>query len=138
MPKLTELLEKDPNIDVRIMAAFAIGEVESIKGADAVLAAIRNTKNPTADADLLARLLEAAGKIAAANAKDEKAKELGTAIVEALNTELNKKTDSSVDVARLGLTAVLRARPAGAEETVRKFLAYTDPNIVADALNQQT
>ena len=135
LPKLTELLEKDPNIDVRIMAAFAIGEVESIKGADALLAAIRNTKNPTADADLMARLLEAAGKIAAANAKDEKAKELGTAIVEALNTELNKKTDSSVDVARLGLTAVLRARPAGAEETVRKFLAYTDPNIVADALN---
>jgi cyclophilin family peptidyl-prolyl cis-trans isomerase/HEAT repeat protein len=82
-----------------------------------------------------ARLLEAAGKIAAANPNDPKSKELGAAIVNVLNEEEKKRSTPSTDVIRLGLTAVLRSRPAGAEETVRRFLAFTDPNIVADALN---
>ena len=159
---LVKLLEKDPSDDVRTMAAFALGEIESIKASDAILGAISSESDASTQAETrpsgsvpdeslrrgtllnsrvsarsatLARLVEAAGKIAAANAKDEKAKLLGAAVLNVLKTELEKQSAPDVDVLRLGLTAVLRARPAGAEETVRKFLAFTDPNIVADALN---
>ncbi|HYJ90186.1 MAG TPA: HEAT repeat domain-containing protein, partial [Pyrinomonadaceae bacterium] len=158
---LVGLLEKDASADVRTMAAFALGEVESIKAADAILKALNNSGavatqaetravasvpvaqvsdtlpngRVSARADTLARLVEAAGKIAAANPKDEKSKALGAAIVKVLEAELNKQSAPDTEVIRLGLTAVLRARPDGSEDTVRKFLAFTDPNIVADALN---
>jgi HEAT repeat protein len=73
IPTLVRLLETDKSADVRTMAAFALGEVESIKAVDAILSAI---KKPETGATL-ARLLEAAGKIAAANPKDERSKHLG-------------------------------------------------------------
>ena len=144
IPTLVGLLEKDPNTDVRTMAAFALGETESIKAADAVLRAIGTSQVAAAQAETravasvpmtTARLLEAAGKIAAANPKDEKSKQLGATVLTVLNAELSKQSTPDTGVVRLGLTAVLRARPAGAEETVRKFLAFSDPNIVGDALN---
>ena len=102
LPPLADLLEKDPSLKVREMAAFAIGEIESIDGADAIIKALSDSKT-------LSRAVEAAGKIAAANSKHPKAAELGTAIIKTL--------DRSTDVltTRLALTAVLRARPAGAE-----------------------
>ena len=158
LPALTALLEKEQSVQVREMAAFAIGEVESIKAADAILKSLgtgtvagensppkftesartftrlAGTEKAT-EPIVIARLLEAAGKIAAANASDPKSKELGGAIVQTLETELKKPSTPSTDVIRLGLTAVLRSRPAGSEETVRRFLAFTDPNVVADALN---
>ncbi len=159
---LVHLQNGDP--DVRAMAAFALGEIESIKAADEILRllgsdpsagnappklsessriAMRVAGNgngashkPTAPiVTPTARLLEAAGKVAAANANDPKSKELGAAIVKVLTDEEAKRTEPNTEAIRLGLTAVLRARPAGSEETVRKFLAFTDPNIVADALN---
>ncbi|PYS98814.1 MAG: hypothetical protein DMF63_14595 [Acidobacteria bacterium] len=129
VPVLAELLEKDPSAKVREMCAFALGEIESIDAADAIMRAM--SADPTLDA-VLARAVEAAGKIAAANAKHSKAAELGKAIVKTL--------DDSTDVLtrKLALTAVLRARPAGSEEVVRKSLAHTDPTIVSDALNTLT
>src|SRR5690606_40135264 len=48
-------------------------------------------------------------------------------------SEKNRQT--SIETTRLALTAVLRARPAGAEENVRFFLGHTDPGVVSDALN---
>ena len=154
LPTLVALLEKDPSKDVRAMAAFALGEIESTKAADAIIRnidsltlALAGTKpiagtyvptpqsNPLGSNEtILARLVEAAGKIAAANPKDEKSKRLGAAVLDVLNMELEKRSPDTA-VIRLGLTAVLRGRPAGAEDTVRKFLAFTDPNIVGDALN---
>jgi cyclophilin family peptidyl-prolyl cis-trans isomerase/HEAT repeat protein len=71
----------------------------------------------------------------AANADDPKSKDLSQAILFALEAEHLKGSGQSKQAVRLALTAVLRARPAGADERVRKFLAYTDPDIVADALN---
>jgi cyclophilin family peptidyl-prolyl cis-trans isomerase/HEAT repeat protein len=134
---LSDLLEKDPNVDVRAMAAFAVGETESIKAADIVLKEITapSIVVTLSDDPVHARLVEAAGKIAAANPKDDKSKALGEVVVGVLNSELSKQSAPDVTLIRLALTAVLRARPAGGEETVRKFLAYTDPNIVGDALN---
>jgi cyclophilin family peptidyl-prolyl cis-trans isomerase/HEAT repeat protein len=160
IPALVRLLESDTNNDVRTIAAFALGETESIKAAEAVLSGItaastlRSETRPSGsvprgrdkgtlvdtrvsarmDNLLLARLVEAAGKISAANPKDERSKKLGEAVLNVLKTEREKMT-MDTEVLRLGLTAVLRARPAGADETVRKFLSYTDPNVVADALN---
>ena len=159
LPILIEMLEKSLTAESASMAAFAIGEIESIQGADAILRSLGGgtaanssgapkfadsgrsvtrfagvQTKPAAGPQITARLLEAAGKIAAANANDPRSKQLGAAIVNALETEL-KKSPPSVEVSRLGLTAVLRSRPTGAEETVRKFLAFTDPNVVADALN---
>jgi cyclophilin family peptidyl-prolyl cis-trans isomerase/HEAT repeat protein len=156
---LIEMLDKATIADSSAMAAFAIGEIESIKGADAILkalgseAAVNNNgapklkgtervttrfagveKTPTAFPQVTARLLEAAGKIAAANATDPGSKQLGAAVVKTLESEL-KSANPSAEVCRLGLTAILRSRPAGSEETVRKFLAFTDPSVVADALN---
>ena len=132
VPALAELLEKDPSAKVREMAAFALGEIESINAADAILTALGSqaeTRPPGSVSSVTARLVEAAGKIAAANPKHPKAAELGTAIVKTLNDSTDALTT------RLALTAVLRARPAGAEEVVRKSLAHTDPAIVSDALN---
>lgn len=143
---LTKLLRNDGSDDVQTMAAFALGEIESIKAADPILAEITEDLHPAArppqssSAHLvtpgrLARLVEAAGKIAAANPKNEKAKPLGDAILAVLNAELADKNTPDTLTIRLALTAALRTRPTGAEEVVRKFLGFTDPNIVGDALN---
>lgn len=132
---LTMLLENDRSPDVRSMAAFAIGEVESVKGTDAILKVLSDTRGPN---EIRARAVEAAGKIAAANAKDEKAKALGSAIVEVLNFENGKRSAPFADVVRFGLTAALRARPEGAADAVKNFLRYSDPHVVADALNTLT
>ena len=119
------------------MAAFALGEIESISAADAILQRIGETGRAQVPGrptfDNRGRLAEAAGKIVAANAKDPKAKQLSDAIVFVLAAE--KERPTSVETIRLALTAALRARPAGAEENIRFFLSHTDPNVVADALN---
>jgi cyclophilin family peptidyl-prolyl cis-trans isomerase/HEAT repeat protein len=125
VPALSELLEKDPSVKVREMAAFAIGEIESIDGADALIKALNDPKTA-------GRAVEAAGKIAPANSKNPKAAELAAAIVKTLDSSTDAQT------IRFALNAVLRARPAGSEEVVRKSLANTDPVIVSDALNTLT
>ena len=132
IPALIALLDKDQSEQVRTMAAFAIGEVESANGADAIVKTLNDPKTP---AQIRARAVEAAGKIAAANSKDEAAKVLGTAILNVLVNEEQQRLAPDAQVIRLALTAVLRARPKGADEILRKFLAYSDPEIVADALN---
>jgi len=132
IPALANLLENDKDAETRTMAAFALGEIESTKAADALLKVLSDLK---ADENVRARAAEAAGKIAAANAKDEKAKELGKAIVAALEFESGRRSMPSREVILFGITAVLRARPEGGEAAVAKFLTYSDARIRADALN---
>ena len=136
VPALTQRLSS-ASPKVAEMAAFALGEIESIAGADAILQRIGETGRAQipgrAAFDNRGRLAEAAGKIVAANAKDPKAKSLSDAIVFVLAAE--KERPTSVETIRLALTAALRARPAGAEENARFFLSHTDPNVVGDALN---
>lgn len=132
LPALTTLVERDIDINVRSMAMFAIGEIESIKSADFVTGILSNTKE---QGDVRARAVEAAGKIAAANAKDPKSKELGTAIVEALRFEAGRRSMPDRDTIILGLTAALRVRPDGAAEVIAKFLGYSDERVRADAGN---
>jgi cyclophilin family peptidyl-prolyl cis-trans isomerase/HEAT repeat protein len=128
---LATVLEKDLD-NVRQMAAFSIGEIESLKGADAILKALSDKKiNP----GVRSRAIEAAGKIAATARDNEKSKMLGKAIVDNLEFEAGRRDRPSGDVILLGITAVLRARPEGAENTLAKFLRYKDWRIRADVLN---
>jgi len=130
VPTLANLLENDTDA-VRPTAAFALGETESLKAADAILKVL---KVPTISPELRARLTEAAGKIAAANAKDPKAIELGDAILDVLDAEARKPKQDRLTVL-LGLTAILRAKPEEGNFIAAKFLTNIDPRIRADAAN---
>ena len=132
IPVLTTLLESDQSDLVRSMAAFAIGEVESVKGADAILKTLKDSKTPDS---VRARAVEAAGKIAAANAKTEKARALGDAILNTLQTEGQRGAAQNRDVVLLGITAALRAKPIQTGSVVAKFLTSGDPRIRSDAAN---
>lgn len=151
VPALVRMLNGDASEKAREMAAFALGEIESLDAADAIRIALGETARvqmPGAEkANVRGRLVEAAGKIVAANAQSEpraaagvaeKNKELKEAILFSLERELQSKTDTNKETILLALTAALRARPERADETVRKFLAFTDPDIVATALNTLT
>jgi cyclophilin family peptidyl-prolyl cis-trans isomerase/HEAT repeat protein len=132
IPALVNLLEKDANTEVRTIAAFALGEIESIKAADAILVVLKDGKSFPG---VRARLVEAAGKIAAANPKDAKSKELGEAILDALEAEDRKGKTQNRDIILLGLTAVLRVRPEDGDLVAAKFLTNLDSRIRADAAN---
>jgi cyclophilin family peptidyl-prolyl cis-trans isomerase/HEAT repeat protein len=128
---LAGLLENgDPGI--RPLAAFALGETEAEHAAVFILRALNDQKaNPA----VRARAVEAAGKIAAANPKDNDFKALGAAIITALEDEHKKGRDFDRGTAILGLTALLRVRPEGADITAAKFLAVIDPRVRSDAGN---
>jgi cyclophilin family peptidyl-prolyl cis-trans isomerase/HEAT repeat protein len=131
---LVQLLQSDKDQGVRAMAAFALGETESLGAADALLSALRRENESS---DVRARALEALGKIAAAAPKSEeaRARSLGEAITNTLAAESARKTASDREVILLGLTAALRARPANAAPVVAKFLSHTDARVRADAAN---
>jgi len=136
IPALEDVLRNTKSEAVWAMAAFAIGEIESVKGAGVILDVFKAENGFSGrSSQLLSRAVEAAGKIAGANQNDPKSKELGDWIIIVLNTEHSRGKPPLKDVIRLGLTAIIRARPATPEETVRKFLGYADPEIVSDALN---
>ena len=155
IPRIASMLESG-SVKLREMAAFALGEIESVKATDAILKALKNADAADAQAEtravasvplraetrvltsvpnLTARLLEAAGKIAAANAKDANAKELGEAILDTLEAEDAKGNNQDREVVLLGLTAALRARPEDADLVVMKFLTNLDARVRADAAN---
>src|SRR5215207_9199318 len=125
---LTNLLEQDKDVSVRAMAAFAMGEIESETGANALLATL---KSATAPAEIQARAIEALGKIAGALPEEQgpRQRELGAAILDAL------KSESFPSTILFGLTAALRARPANAGPVIAKFLTHANPRVRADAAN---
>ncbi len=127
---LTNLLENDSD-EVKTMAAFALGEIESATAADAIL---KNLQAQNTSDAVRARLIEAAGKIAAANPKDGKSAALGEAILDALDAE-TKKTKTDNLTVLLGLTAILRAKPEEGDFIAAKFLTSVDARIRADAAN---
>src|ERR1700730_14034258 len=147
VPTLVEVLQADSDSDVRQMAAFALGEIESPLGADALIAVLDDTNAP---AEVRARAVEALGKIgavllsnsaASANqnalprAEDKSLARTRLAILDALKFEAGRRALPDRSSILLGLTAALRARPEGAGPIIIRFLGYSDPRIVADALN---
>ena len=132
VPALSLLLEKDPDVAVRAMAAFALGETESEKAADPVLKALLNIQE---NAGVRARAIEAAGKIGAAN--KPAAEKMGKAILHVLDAESQNPMLNS-ELISLGLTAVLRVRPDKGDQTVAKFLSDADSGVRAAAANTLT
>ena len=133
LAELSNLLGHDEDQAVREMAAFAIGEVESLSGANALLAAL---KSSTETRLVRARAIEGLGKIAAALPKEQQARsaEISTAILEALNLEMQSQSPNHQFIL-LGITAVLRSRPANAGQTLTLLLDNKDARIRADAAN---
>lgn len=125
---LTPVLEKDADVSVRAMAAFALGEIESETAANSLIAVVKNSSGPV---EVRARAIEALGKIAAALPREQEARqrELGAVIVEALNSA----ADQSIIL--FGVTAALRSRPTNAGPALTKFLAHANPRVRADAAN---
>jgi cyclophilin family peptidyl-prolyl cis-trans isomerase/HEAT repeat protein len=147
VPALVEALKTGTDQDVRQLAAFAIGEVESPAGAEALIAVLDDTREP---AEVRARAVEALGKIggalssnapAAANqaggpkAEDPRLAKIRVAILDALKFEAGRRSMPDRSTVLLGLTAALRTKPEGAGPVIIQFLGYSDPRIVADALN---
>ena len=134
VPALLDLLKQDRDNEVRQMAAFAIGEIEAPAGADALMAVLNNTGEPN---EVRARSVEALGKIATAlpESDRERKRAYGEAILNTLNFEAGRRSMPDRLTILLGLTATLRAKPDGAGPVVIRFLDYSDPRIVADALN---
>ena len=134
LASLTELLEKDADPSVRAMAAFAIGEVESEKGANALVAVLKDGKSSV---ELKARAVEALGKIAGALPREQEArqKELGAVVLEALNAAPAVRPTGDQSLIIFGLTAALRSRPANSGPTIAKFLTAANPRVRSDAAN---
>jgi cyclophilin family peptidyl-prolyl cis-trans isomerase len=133
---LAALLDDKRNAGrVWTMAVFAIGEIESVKGADNVITVIKSESGYIhRDPALLSRAFEAAGKIAAANPKDPKAKELGETLLTGLELERTSATPLA-EVIRRGVTAVMRMRPIDGDKAIIPFLASANADVVADTLN---
>ncbi|HEX6186798.1 MAG TPA: peptidylprolyl isomerase [Pyrinomonadaceae bacterium] len=143
VPLLAERVLTDRDLDVRQMAAFALGEIESGGGAYALTEVLKVRGLETAPALVRARAVEALGKIIAAVASpgaavkpdDDWLDIARAAIVNTLRFEVDRRTQSDRLTVLLALTAVLRARPDGAGKLVAQCLDHADSRIVADALN---
>jgi cyclophilin family peptidyl-prolyl cis-trans isomerase/HEAT repeat protein len=131
VPDLLELLKNDRNQEVRAMAAFALGEIESPSAASELVQVF------SARGAVRARAIEALGKIAAALPKEQETlqKDLAKSILEELRYVHRGRARPEEMTVLLGLTAVLRSRPANAGPVVAEFLTYSDPRIRADAAN---
>jgi cyclophilin family peptidyl-prolyl cis-trans isomerase/HEAT repeat protein len=150
VPPLADMLLTDRDTDVRQMAAFALGEIESTGGAFALTEVLKPQGADIADANIRARAVEALGKIAAAAAatgspalanpespEGERLDIIKAAILDTLRFEQSRRPKPDKLTILLALTAVLRAKPegAGVGPMVAKFLDDSDPEIVATALN---
>src|SRR5688572_3866703 len=129
VPDLVKLLDTD-SLEIRAMAAFALREIESPL-------AVAELRVRSEKGFLRARAIEALGKIAAAMPKEQEAqqKELAAAILDKLSHEHRSRARPDDLTVLLGLTAVLRSRPANAGPVVAEFLSYRNPRIRADAAN---
>ena len=143
VPMLAERVLTDRDVDVRQMAAFALGEIESAGGAYALTEVLKVRDNETAPALVRGRAVEALGKIVAAVTTPGAATKpdaewldvVQAAIVNTLRFEVGRRAQSDRLTILAALTAVLRAKPDGVGKLVAQCLDYSDPRIVADALN---
>ena len=129
--ELVKLLRGDDDNEVRAMAAFALGEIESPLGAEALTESLKES------GAVRARAVEALGKITAALPKEQeaRARELAGSVLGVLKFEARRRSRPDRFTMLLALTAVLRAKPEGAGEIVAEFLDYSDPRVRADAAN---
>lgn len=139
VPALAEMiLDPSNNGKVVIAAIFALGEIEAAEGGAIILDILKAESGaPNRNANVMSRALEAAGKIVAANAKDESLKDLKSAIVRVLEDEQEAAFQLG-EVQMAGATAVLRTRPDGGDGVVAKMLDSPDAGVRVYALNALT
>lgn len=139
VPAIAALFEDRKNEGrVWAAAAFALGEIESAEGGEAVLNVLKAESGyAKRDKELLSRAVEAAGKIVAANPSDNSLADLKLAIIRVLNDEI-ESGEPITDVVLSGLTAILRVRPEGGDAVAAKFIDSSDERVRADALNTLT
>ena len=133
LPELVSILKQDRNLNVRALAAFAIGEVESVKGASALSEVL---KTQTESVEVRARAIEALGKIAAPLPPEQQARltEISGVVLESLKAE-TEQTNPNRQFLLFGITAVLRSKPANAGQILANLLSNKDARIRADAGN---
>jgi cyclophilin family peptidyl-prolyl cis-trans isomerase/HEAT repeat protein len=133
LAELSNMIAQDKDANVRAWAAFAIGEVESEKGANAL---IQSLQSASESSEVRARAIEGLGKIAGAMPRDQQPRitEIATAVLNALKAE-TESTNPNRDVLLLGITAVLRSRPANGGQVLAVLLGNKDARIRADAGN---
>lgn len=128
---LARVIESGDLAAVRAMAAFALGEIESVNGIPALTGRLAGEPS----SDVRGRILEALGKIAAPlPAGDERKLAIGAALLEAVGRELDGPK-LEPEAVLPGLTAILRAAPAGAGSVLGKALEADSPRVRADAEN---
>lgn len=138
VPELLKILKANAETSsILHSVVFAIGEIESIAGAAAIIDILKSESGfAKRDRVMLARAVEAAGKIAAANPNEPISKELGLAVVKVVNDEREDRAVSpSAEVVRAGATAILRSRPDGGAEALTPFIGHSDNALLADVLN---
>jgi cyclophilin family peptidyl-prolyl cis-trans isomerase/HEAT repeat protein len=126
LAELTNILANDRESQVRAMAAFAIGEIESPNGASALMTAL---KKPDETDEVRARAIEALGKIAAALPRDQQKQASNWGILEAVVWSGDERQSIL-----LGITALLRY-PTNAGPLLAMFLNSKDARVRADAAN---
>ena len=133
LAELANILRQDKNPAVRAMAAFAIGEIESENGSEVLLIAL---KSSTETSEVKARSVEGLGKIAAALPKEKQARliTISSEILNSLKSETERSNPDRLTLL-LGITAVLRSKPASAGSVLASLLTYKDARIRADAAN---
>jgi cyclophilin family peptidyl-prolyl cis-trans isomerase/HEAT repeat protein len=124
VPSLVKLLSASEPIAE--MAAFALGEIESVSAATALIDALRSSKSIA----VRSASVEALGKIAVGLTGNEikDRNRIGTAILEALTVSENQQLGNAI-------TAAMRARPEGAPKAIARLLESGVPGTRADALN---
>jgi cyclophilin family peptidyl-prolyl cis-trans isomerase/HEAT repeat protein len=133
LAELVNILQSDKDSDVRALAAFAIGEIESARGATALRASLKRVDETS---EVRARAIEALGKIAAAIARGQQglATEIATDVLQAVKLESERESPDR-KVILLGITAVLRSRPPNGGQVLASLLTNKDGRIRADAGN---
>ena len=98
-----EDVREDKVSQVRGLAAFAIGEIESGNGANALLGTLKTT---TETSEVKARAIEGLGKIAAALPKEQQAQatEIANEILATLKSE-SERSSPDRQLVLLGITA---------------------------------
>ena len=134
---LINTLRRDEDAWVRAMAAFALGEIEDVQAADALLDVVNSPRGPLF---VKARAVEALGKIAGVQANAEK---LGQTTLDSINQSLvnrlpaadAKPLDDRKLFSSLTITALMRLRNPASVEPLTQQLKSKDADFRARAAN---
>ncbi len=138
---LINTLQKDVDTFARAMAAFALGEIEDVQAASALLDVVNSPKERLT---VQARAIEALGKIAGVQANAEK---LGQATLDTISKALIDRLpvadykpsgiplNNGKLLASLTITALMRLRHPASVEPLTQQLKSKDADIRAQAAN---